>query len=191
MTSSDSFILAWSGGLSIEDFIEVSKRGRANGDFIMHRENGTLVDLNPSTNRAIGKMKATITQRFTLKGVPVDIECDSQFIFFAFKAPTSTSGGKAEWKTQYVKLFYEKDKIIPVDGKTVPDVTKEELDQYPMGYQWLSVAQASLGHKILQGLPTLNNQGFKDLNTAMVNWLEGKDVQEVLGVPQNYKPKFT
>jgi hypothetical protein len=190
-SDSDNLVIAWSGGLSIEDFIEVSKRGRANGDFIMHRENGTLVDLNPATNRAIGKMKATITQRFTIQGIEVDVECDSQFIFFAFKAPTSTSGGKAVWKTQYVKLFYEKDKMIPVDGVTVPKIEKSELQQYPMGYQWLSVAQASLGHKILQGLPTLNNQGFKDLNKAMVDWLEGRDVTEPLGVPKDYKPKFT
>jgi len=182
----DAFVwTTWSGGLSIEDFIEVSKRGRAKGDFIMHRENGTLVDLNPKTNRAIGKMKATITQRFTIQGIPVDVECDSQFIFFAFKTP------EVGWKTQYVKLFYEKDKIIPVDGITVPKISKEELDQYPTGYQWLSVAQATLGHKILQGLPTLDNQGFKDLNRAMVTWLDGGDVTEPLGVPIDYKPKFT
>ena len=175
---------AWSGGLSIEDFIQVSKNGRAKGDFIMHRENGTLVDLNPSTKRAIGKMKATITQRFTIQGIQVDVECDCQFIFFAQKHPS------LGWKTQYVKLFYEKDKIIPVDGVTVPKISKQELDQYPMGYQWLSVAQASLGHKILQGLPTLNNQGFKDLNGAMVGWLEGKEVGDMLGVPKDYKSMF-
>ena len=150
----------------------------------MHRENGTLVDLNPSTSRAIGKMKATITQRFTIQGIQVDVECDSQFIFFAQKHPS------VGWKTQYVKLFYEKDKIIPVDGVTVPKISKEELDQYPMGYQWLSVAQASLGHKILQGLPTLNNQGFKDLNAAMMGWLEGKEVGDMLGVPKDYKSMF-
>ncbi|KAF7945596.1 uncharacterized protein EAE97_004634 [Botrytis byssoidea] len=37
---------AWSGGKAIDDCISVSKEGRKNGDFIMHRENGTLVDLN-------------------------------------------------------------------------------------------------------------------------------------------------
>jgi len=157
----------------------------------MHRENGTLVDLNPATNRAIGKMKATITQRFTLKGVPVDVECDSQFIFFAKKEPTSTSGGMPVWKTQYVKLFYEKDRLIPVDGKTTPDISKEELSKYDEGYQWLSVAQASLGHKIMKGLPTLNNQGFKDLNAAMVAWLEGGNVSDLLGVPKDYESMFT
>ena len=105
--------LAWSGGLSIEDFIAVSIKGRKNGDFIMHRENGTLANVNMDTQRGIGKMKATITQRLTMKGVPVDIDCDCRFIFFC-----KIEDG--EWKTQWVKLFYEKDKVVPVNGKDVP-----------------------------------------------------------------------
>lgn len=180
----------WSGGLSIEDFIEVSKRGRAKGDFIMHRENGTLVDLNPSTLRAVGKMKATITQRFTFDNITFDIECDCRFIFFCHKSPTSTSGGKLEWKMQYSKLFYEKDKVVPVDGKTVPTFTEEELSKYPVGYQLLGAAQAKLGHEILGGLPTLNNQAFFTLYQAIDEWLQGKNVENLLGVPQDYKPKF-
>lgn len=156
----------------------------------MHRENGTLVDLNPSTSRAVGKMKATITQRFDYDGVRFDMECDTRFIFFCHKSPTSTSSGRPEWKTQYVKLFYEKDKLVPTDGHTVPKFEKSELEKHPEGYQYLGAAQARLGHKILGGLPTMNNQGFYDLYTAIDDWLQGKDVAKVLGVPENYKPKF-
>ena len=156
----------------------------------MHRENGTLVDLNPSTLRAIGKMKATITHRFHLENITFDMECDCRFIFFCHKGPTSTSGGKAEWKTQYVKLFYEKDKVVPVDGKTVPTFTEEELSKYPVGYQYLGAAQAKLGHEILGGLPTMNNQAFYDMYQAMDGWLQGKNVDELLKIPQHYKPRF-
>ena len=156
----------------------------------MHRENGTLVDLNPATSRAVGKMKATITQRFTFGNITFDMECDCRFIFFCFKAPTSTSGGKREWKIQYSKLFYEKDKVVPVDGETVPTFTKEELNKYPVGYQYLGVAQAKLGHEILGGLPTLNNQAFYDMYEAIEGWLQGKNVDELLQVPQDYKSKF-
>ena len=46
----------------------------------MHRENGTLVDLNPVTGRAVGKMKATITQRFMFPEGACDVECDCRFI---------------------------------------------------------------------------------------------------------------
>ena len=165
-------------------------RGRARGDFIMHRENGTLVDLNPATHRAVGKMKATITHRFDIDGIKFDMECDCRFIFFCHKSPTSTSNGRAEWKTQYVKLFYEKDKVVAVDGHTVPKFEKEELEKYPEGYQYLGVAQSKLGHEILGGLPTMNNQGFKDLYQAIDEWLQGKEVAKILQVPENYKPKF-
>jgi hypothetical protein len=53
---------------------------------------------------------------------------------------------------QYVKLFYEKDKVVLIDGKTVPDFPKEELAKYTPGYQYLAVAQHSLGHPILNDL---------------------------------------
>lgn len=29
--------------------------------------------------------------------------------------------GQPEWKFHFVKLFYEKDKVIPLDGKPLPD----------------------------------------------------------------------
>ena len=156
----------------------------------MHRENGTLVDLNPSKNRAVGKMKATITQRFDIDGIKFDMECDTRFIFFCHKAPTSTSNGRPEWKTQYVKLFYEKDKVVPTDGHTVPSFDKAELEKYPEGYQYLGAAQAKLGHEILGGLPTMNNQAFFDLYQAIDEWLQGKEVAGILQVPENYKSKF-
>ena len=156
----------------------------------MHRENGTLVDLNPSTNRAVGKMKATITQRFDIEGIKFDMECDCRFIFFCHKSPTSKSSGRPEWKTQYVKLFYEKDKVVAVDGHTVPKFEKSELEKYPEGYQYLGAAQAKLGHEILGGLPTMNNQAFYDLYQAIDEWLQGKEVAKLLQVPENYKPKF-
>lgn len=162
--------LAWSGGLTIEDFIKVSIEGRANGDFIMHRENGTLANVNLAKERGIGKMKATITQRFNnIQGIPCDVECDCRFIFFA-----KIENG--EWKAQYVKLFYEKDKIISVDGHHCPTFSKEELDKYTEGYKYLSAAQASLGHPILNELPNADNKGFHDMYKAMADWLDGKEI---------------
>ena len=156
----------------------------------MHRENGTLVDLNPSTSRAVGKMKATITQRFTMDSITFDTECDCRFIFFCTKAPTSTSSGRAEWKTQYVKLFYEKDKVVAVDGKNVPSFSEEELGRYPVGYQYLGASQAKLGHKILGGLPTMEGKAFFTLYEAIDEWLKGNNVEDLLEVPKDYKPKF-
>lgn len=45
-----------------------------NGAFIMHRCHGTSTDVNVEATRAVTKMKATITQRFTVDGAPVAFE---------------------------------------------------------------------------------------------------------------------
>ncbi|PWY82014.1 catabolic 3-dehydroquinase [Aspergillus heteromorphus CBS 117.55] len=173
----------WSGGLPIDDFISVSIKGRANGDHIMHRENGTLVDLNPSTGRAIGKMKATITQRFSWDGVEFDVDCDCRFINFCVKQ-------NGEWKVVYIKLFYEKDRVAPADGHTVPTFDAAELERYPKGYQYLAVAQARLGHPILGDLPTMDNEAFFALYRAMDAWLEGRAVGDLLGIPRDAEPRY-
>lgn len=135
----------------------------------MHRENGTLVNLNLAKDRAVGKMKATITQRFTLDGCEVDVECDCRFIFWCKKE-------EGEWKAQYNKLFYEKSKLIPVDGKNVPDIPQDVLAKYPEGYKYLAAAQHKAGHSILNDLPTMNNKGFYQMYEAMAAWLQGEEI---------------
>lgn len=179
-----SRMAAWSKQQPYDVFIEKSKQGKAAGDFIMHRECGTLVELNPATERAVGKMKATITQRFTLslggKGassdglssyepVVFDVDCDCRFHFFCLK----DEGG--DWKVKYVKLIYEKDKVVPVDGVRAPAFKKEILDLYPEGYKYLGAAQRMLGHDIDGRLPTPNDHGlWLDLYEKMEQWLDGK-----------------
>ncbi|KAL2272059.1 hypothetical protein VTJ83DRAFT_1430 [Remersonia thermophila] len=120
----------WTGPLPVDEFISLSKNGKENGVFIMHRECSTLVELSPAVRRAIGKVKATITHRFhfnpttgTVDPDPVrntaefDIDCDCRFIF------CERSSESGHWKAKYVKLFYAKDKVVPVDGITAPAFT--------------------------------------------------------------------
>ncbi len=156
----------------MDDFIQISKDGKAQGVFIMHRECGTLVELNPATHRAVGKMKATITQRFKeADGLEYDVDCDCRFIFFCHKA-----GGA--WKASYVKLFYDKDKIVPADGSTAPRLTLEELmemEKYPEGYKYLGIMQKRLGYKIDEQLPTPRNELWGKMYAAMEEWLDGAD----------------
>ncbi|KAJ9643890.1 hypothetical protein H2199_003756 [Coniosporium tulheliwenetii] len=159
----------WSGGVPIDEFIKVSKEGREKGDFIMHRECGTLVDLDLAQSRAVGKMKATITQRFTLDGCEVDVECDARFIFFCMREDD-------EWKARFKKVFCEKSKVIPVDGKNAPSFPQDVLAKYPEGYKYLAVAQHMAGHPILNDLPTLNNKGVYQMYEAMGAWLRGEEI---------------
>ncbi|KAF1352408.1 hypothetical protein BDV97DRAFT_397437 [Delphinella strobiligena] len=166
-----------SSGCKIDDFIHLSKEAKNRGQLITHRECGTLVDLNPSTDRAIGKMKSTISQRFSHKGIPYDIDSDCEFIFFCVRTPTEG------WKVQWKKVFYIKDKLVIV-GVPTPGVTetmarlfnKESLDKHSRGYQYLAVAQASVGHKIENKLPTWSNNFYKRMYDAMHDWLEGDEV---------------
>lgn len=132
----------------------------------MHRECGTLVEYAPEHNRAIGKMKATITQRFKTPaslatadcpaGTEFDVDCDCRFIFFCAKvrADDSTDGAGGVWKAKYVKLFYEKDKVVPVDGVHAPMFPRELLDSFPEGYSYLGAAQSMLGYPVTKHLPT-------------------------------------
>ncbi|KAK4129928.1 hypothetical protein BT67DRAFT_430690 [Trichocladium antarcticum] len=168
----------WSGPRHVDDFIAISKAGKENGVFIMHRECGTLAELSPEHRRAIGKMKATITHRFQFQPSAAaasvcefDVDCDCRFIFFCEK-----DAATGQWKAKYVKLFYEKDKVVPVDGHTAPRFTRDELGLYPQGYRYLGAAQARLGYEIDLELPTASGCLWDRMYGEMEKWLEGAEV---------------
>ncbi len=155
----------------------------------MHRECGTCVDLNPETRRAVGKMKATITQRFAIPGDPkcgvepvvFDVDCDCRFHFFCLEQPAAYAGGAPEWKVRYVKLIYDKDKVVPVDGKTAPTFSRDVL-RCPEGYRYLGAAQRMLGHDIDEFLPTIqgaekgdSHRSWLGMYEKMSQWLGGDE----------------
>lgn len=134
----------------------------------MHRECGTLVELNPPANRAVGKMKATITQRFGPAGAEYDVDCDCRFLFFCEKIGES-------WRIKYAKLIYEKDKVVPVCG-VVPSFDTSDLEGPPEGYRYLGAAQRRLGYEIDGGLVALRDgEGIRKMYGAVERWLEGED----------------
>jgi hypothetical protein len=94
------------------------------GAFIMHRCHDTTTGINPEATRAVTKMKATITQRFTIDGTEVDAECDCCFCFFFEKID-------GRWGAKLVRHWYEKDKLIPVIPGKFPKVDEEKLNSYP------------------------------------------------------------
>lgn len=178
-----SYGVAWSKAQTIDDFIAISKRGKDRGDFIMHRECGTLVELSCDNDRAVGKMKATITQRFKVQpgqanvfcgeGAEFDVDCDCRFIFFCLRDPAA--GGA--WKTKYVKLFYEKDKVVPVDGHRAPVFAPDVLAAFPEGYRNLGAAQSALGYPVTRHLPTARDfASWHAMYDKMEQWLGGADV---------------
>lgn len=188
-------IVCSNGSQPIDDFVKNSQKGREKGVFMAHRELGTLVDLNPSTNRAVGKMKVTITQRFIDPSTKIeyDIDCDARFIMYCLKTPVPENAGNpvpgtglgphassGGWKIQFVKLIYEKDKVVSVDGKSVPTFSKEELDKYAYAHRYLAAARARQGEHPRTDMPTLiETEQFWNMYHAIDEWLNGHDVSDV------------
>ncbi|KAK9452829.1 hypothetical protein V1511DRAFT_117894 [Dipodascopsis uninucleata] len=144
---SDAYVYTtWTGRTAIEDFINVSQVGMDKGVFISHRVHGTTSDIQD--HRAVTKMKATITQRFTLAGgIEVDAESDCRFCFFFEKRD-------GKWGAVYVRHWYEKDKLIPVNPTKLPVLDDENLKRYPKGYRYLSYCQEeTMGIKVRLDLP--------------------------------------
>ncbi|KAK3676652.1 hypothetical protein LTR78_003427 [Recurvomyces mirabilis] len=169
----------WSGKFHVDDFIEASKMGVDQGVFIMHRAHGVTSNLHLDAGRAVTKMKATITQRFELDGCEVDAEADCRFIFFFEKQPST-----GDWLAKYVRHWYEKDKLIPVDPRHVPMLDDEILKSYPRGYRYLAhCQQRAMGITISKDLPghardggTINGSKHDLLYEQAVQWLAGEDI---------------
>lgn len=147
------------------------------GAFIMHRCHGTTSDINPEGTRAVTKMKAAITQRFTIDGAEVDAECDCRFCFFFEKID-------GRWGARFVRHWYEKDKLIPVNPLKVPVLDEEKLKAYPQGYRFLAYCQeATMGVKVLMDMPghrrhvdTPNGEKHDALYWQAKAWSEGGEL---------------
>ncbi|KAI5479014.1 hypothetical protein MNV49_004418 [Pseudohyphozyma bogoriensis] len=185
-TNSAYVFTTWSDGCSIDEFIRVSKKGFYDGERIMHQCLGCTVETNAAGTRGIGKLKTVITQRFdfpALDGegtVEVDVECQNRFVFFVVKTETG------EWKCEYYKVFYEKDKAIPVDPRRIPKIDDEKLAPLPYGYRYLAYAQQYIaGHKVKMDLPQARGEEFDLMYDAFQLWIDeapAAEVEKVLGI---------
>ncbi|KAK5293094.1 hypothetical protein LTR16_001772 [Cryomyces antarcticus] len=118
---------------------------------------GASTEINPSATRATTKMEATITQRFTIHGCDVDAESDCRFCFFWEKgtsSPPATGIPDGEWRARFVRHWYEKDKLIPINPAKVPTLDEEKLQGFPTGYRYLAYCQeATMGVKVMLDMP--------------------------------------
>ncbi|KAJ6570980.1 Pea pathogenicity protein 2 [Mycena vulgaris] len=163
----------WTGRISIEDFIIISQEGMDRGAFIMHRIHGSSVDL--AGTRAVVKMKATITQRFELppNSALVDAESDCRFCMFFEK------NAEGKWGARFVRHFYEKDKLIPVDPRHIPIIDDEKLGLFPVGYKYLAYCQETCmpGIKVKRDMPGIRGEEHDQLLRQAKAWLEGEDIE--------------
>lgn len=154
-----------------------SKAGMDKGAFIMHRCHGVTTDITPDATRAVTKMKATITQRFTIDGCEVDAEADCRFCFFFEKA-------NGRWGARFVRHWYEKDKLLPVNPNKIPRINDEKLNSYPEGYKCLAYCQElTMGVTVLRDMPghrrhvgTVCGEKHDLLYRLSKDWLDGKTI---------------
>lgn len=134
-------------------------------------------------------MKATITQRFLLGGCEVDAEADCRFLFLWHRV-SNTSTGQHEWKAKYVRHWYEKDKLIPVDPRRCPDIDDNLLQSFPPGYRYLAYCQEKvMGVKVDKDLPGhIRDKQQYSVHAAVIGkhdllywqakqWLEGCNIE--------------
>ena len=168
----------WTGRTHYLDFIAASQAGMDKGAFIMHRCHGTTTDISPLGDRAVTKMKATITQRFVIQNCEVDAESDCRFCFFWQKEESG------EWKARFVRHWYEKDKLIAVNPARVPKLDEESLEGFPVGYRYLAYCQEeTMGVSVMRDMPghrreagNICGKKHDELYWLCKKWVEGEDV---------------
>ncbi|GAA6030615.1 hypothetical protein JCM8097_006238 [Rhodosporidiobolus ruineniae] len=182
----DAYVFTtWSAGVPIDQFIQMSEAGFAKGVKIAHRVNGSTVDIATSGpaagKRALGKLKATITQRFTVpllggkegETCEVDVDADCRLCFFVEKKENG-------WKNHFFKGFYEKDKLSPVDPRKLPVIDDAKLATFPEGYRYLGYFQnQAAGYPIKTDLPQSRGVDHDHFYETFIKWLDGASIEDM------------
>jgi hypothetical protein len=152
---------------SYEEFIRVNKEGYARGVRIVHLLGGSSIDVQGK--RAIAQTKMTISQRAPVEGVVCDVACIGRFYDFLEKR-------KGRWGLVWRRLFYEKDRLDPVDPAATLKLDPALLDRFPVGYRHLAYLQTRVGYKVKEDMPGLDGPDADALYALGAAWLKGKPV---------------
>jgi len=148
-----------------EEFIRVNEEGWKRGVSILHLLGGTSVEIKGK--RAIAQTKMTISQRAKVHDVLVDVLCTGRFYDFFEKR-------KGRWAIVLRRLFYEKDRMDPVDPSKTVQLDPDVLAQFPEGYCHLAYLQSNLGFKVKTDMPGLKGPEADALYAMGKKWLTGK-----------------
>ena len=150
---------------SAEEFIEVSKKGYANGVRVFHGLHGTTADIKGK--RAVAMTKMTITQRGKVDDEPCDVICSGRFYDFLEKR-------KGKWGIVLRRPIYETDRLTPVDPSAKIKLDKAVLDRFPVGYRHLAYLQTKGGFNVKADLPGTDGPAVDALYAKGEAWLKGK-----------------
>ena len=147
-----------------EEFIRVNQEGWNKGVSILHLLGGTSVEIVGT--RAIAQTKMTISQRAPVHDVLVDVLCTGRFYDFFEKR-------NDRWAIVLRRLFYEKDRMDPVDPSKTVQLDPKILAQFPEGYRHLAYLQSGLGFKVKVDMPGLRGPDADALYALGKKWLGG------------------
>ena len=153
----------WTQGTA-DEFIDMSKKGWANGVSILHFLGGHSADV--SGTRAIAQTKMTISQRALVHDVLVDVVCTGRFYDFLEKR-----GGR--WGFVLRQPIYEKDRMDPVDPAAKLQLKPELLNAFPSGYRHLAYLQSEIGYPVKKDMPGLQGPEVEKLYADGAAWLAG------------------
>jgi len=161
----DGYMMAtWFQGTA-EEFIRVSREGWERGVSILHLLGGTSIDV--AGERAIAQTKMTISQRARVHDVEVDVLCTGRFYDFFERR-------KGRWGIVLRRLFYEKDRMDPVDPSATLKLDAKILERYPVGYRHLAYLQQGIGYPVRTDMPGLKGPEADALYAKGKGWLAGE-----------------
>jgi hypothetical protein len=149
---------------TFHEFIRVNKEGWEKGVSILHFLGGTTIDLAGS--RAVVQTKMSISQRAPVHDVICDVNCVGRFYDFFEKR-------KGRWAIVLRRLFYEKDRMDPVDPSKLLTLDAKLLDRFPVGYRHLAYLQSTIGFNVKTDMPGLKGPQADMLYALGKRWLAG------------------
>jgi hypothetical protein len=153
----------WTQGTA-DEFIEMSKAGRAKGINILHFLGGQSVDV--AGTRAISQTKMTISQRAVVDDVEMDVVCTGRFYDFLEKRD-------GLWGLVLRQPIYEKDRMDPVDPGVTLQLDADLLGGFPVGYRHLAYLQTRIGYEVKRDMPGLEGAEVEALYRSGRAWLKG------------------
>jgi hypothetical protein len=154
---------------TFEEFIRVNQEGWNRGvSTILHLLGGTSVEI--AGMRSIAQTKMTISQRAKVHDVLVDVLCTGRFYDFFEKRD-------GRWAIVLRRLFYEKDRMDPVDPSKTLQLDPKVLAMFPEGYCHLAYLQSSLGFKVKPDMPGLKGPEADALYALGKKWLAGESLK--------------
>lgn len=146
-------------------FVAARKKGFEAGIYIIHQNHGHMSTV--VGDRAISQTKMTISQRWEVHGVLVDVDCTGRFYDFLRKED-------GRWLMVRRQPIYEKDRMIPVSGGAGPVLDASVLAEFPEGYRHLAYLQTQIGYDVKRsGMPAAKGPEVEKLYSEGKAWLDG------------------